>query len=642
MKNLLFLAVIFITSTSIVSAQLFVRPNPTSLEDSYIYAKDVQIYVDGEINLQENATANPVTDTLQASIYLRDDAQLIQGDPVIPAPNTGNGYISVLRSTNSDAYDYNYWSSPVSQSTGSGNQMFGIDRLHDPLGVTESNPATLTTNLNGASSPLQVSRRWLYGYDAGTGSGGSYYFLESNNMIPAGEGFLMKGVDVTATPDQIYDFRGRPNSGDISVDVPPSTFEINSLLSTFMNGEVATGNPYPSALDLNAFLYDPANSGLLKEIKFYDEDRSINSHFYVDNKAGYSVWTPGVENPGGTVIGNQVAATFLNFDNDGNPISTTGTLGTTVIRRISPIGQGFIIQGSPLPGMKTATFKNAHRRFIKESSGISNFKNQENGVSPKSSKSSSSETPTGDDLENGPNKPQIRINAYFGSSHMRQTLLIFNDEATDDYDSGLDGFSPMDATSEMFFPVFTPWDNENTYPLAISSLPLRDRSKRIPFTLQLDTGMNVLITGVEENDLPVRDVFIYDSLKNTYQAITLNRSATLILRAGLYEDRFFIVFMKPRTEGKESDEITKRAKNDVTFFQNNLLTQLEVSNPERYELKKASIFDMRGRLVLNQENLGGASNLTFPTGTFSDGIYLVILTTTDNAVIDYKISVRNR
>ncbi|MGK0376498.1 hypothetical protein [Patiriisocius sp. Uisw_017] len=642
MKNLLFLAAIFIASTSIVSAQLFVRPNPTTLEDSYIYAKDVQIYVDGEINLEENATANPVTDTLQASIYLRDDAQLFQGDPVVPAPNAGTGSISVLRSTNSDAYDYNYWASPVSQSTGTGNQNFGIARLHDPLGVTESNPASLTTNLNGASSPLQISRRWLYGYNAGTGSGGSYYFLESNNMIPAGEGFLMKGVDVTATPDQIYDFRGRPNSGDITIDVPPSTFQTNALLSTLMNGEAATGNPYPSTLDLNAFLYDAANIGLFKEIKFYDEDRSINSHFYVDNKAGYSTWTPGPEDLGGTQSGNQVTATFLNFDNDGNPVSSTGMQGTTVPRRMSPIAQGFIIQGDPSPGMKTATFRNSHRRFIKESSGNSTFKNQENKVSPISSKSSSSDTPSGDVIEDETIQPQIRINTYFGTSHMRQTLLIFDDNATDDYDSGLDGFSPMDATSEMFFPVFTPWDSENTYPLVISSLPVRDRLKRIPFTLQLASSMNVVITGEENLNRPMREVLVYDSFKNTYQKITENRSASLFLKAGLYENRFFIVFTVPHKKGNETDQITQKAKDAVTFFQNNLQTQLEVSNPERFELKKASIFDMRGRLVLNQENLGGATKLTFPTGTFSDGIYLVILTTSDNAIIDYKISVRNR
>ncbi len=37
------------------------------------------------------------------------------------------------------------------------------------------------------------------------------------------------------------------------------------------------GNPYPSAIDMADVVYDNANVGA---IWYYDEDRSIDSHYY--------------------------------------------------------------------------------------------------------------------------------------------------------------------------------------------------------------------------------------------------------------------------------------------------------------------------------------------------------------------------
>jgi len=194
----------------------------------------------------------------------------------------------------------------------------------------------------------------------------------------------------------------------------------------------------------------------------------------------------------------------------------------------------------------------------------------------------------------------------------------------------------------MFFPVYTPWDDRNTFPLVINAVPVNDFNKRIPFTLNLDSEMNVVITGIEEINLPMDYIYVYDLLNDTYQEITGNNSANFFLEQGTYEDRFFVVFTRGIDSNRENEEIANEIKDAVTFFQNNPQTQLEVANPEGYDIKNASIFDMRGRLVLNKENLGDSRRLTFPTGTFSDGIYLVILTTSDNVIIDYKIAVQNR
>jgi hypothetical protein len=81
---------------------------------------------------------------------------------------------------------------------------------------------------------------------------------------------------------------------------------------------------------------------------------------------------------------------------------------------------------------------------------------------------------------------------------------------------------------------------------------------------------------------------------------------------------------------------------NVTFFQNNPLQQLEISNPEGYVIKSALVYDMNGKLVIQEKNLGDQSKYSFYTGNLSDGVYLVKLMTADDIAIDYKAIVHNK
>ncbi|PIB31708.1 hypothetical protein BFP78_07475 [Gaetbulibacter sp. 5U11] len=71
-------------------AQITVR------NDSYIFGNDVVIYVEDDINLME----------VNSSLYLRNEAQIIQG-----AGNTGNsglGRLSIYQEGTVNNYAYNY------------------------------------------------------------------------------------------------------------------------------------------------------------------------------------------------------------------------------------------------------------------------------------------------------------------------------------------------------------------------------------------------------------------------------------------------------------------------------------------------------------------------------------------------------
>ncbi|MBF4983211.1 hypothetical protein FNJ87_02290 [Nonlabens mediterrranea] len=190
MKNFILsiFAVLFIGS---MSAQVYVG-------DGFIYSKGTNLYAKGKINLSTNG-----------KLYLRNEAQLIQGDDV---DNEGAGVLSVFQEGTSNEYTYNYWGSPVGEATSTGNQDFDLNtQIYFPTlqeGFTETgfsstapiadlrtnlvinaslatisstSDATGTTDVQDASqlpsdpviNPLKISGRWLYKYDT-SGSTASY------------------------------------------------------------------------------------------------------------------------------------------------------------------------------------------------------------------------------------------------------------------------------------------------------------------------------------------------------------------------------------------------------------------------------------------------------------------------------------
>jgi hypothetical protein len=603
-------------------AQLYVTPNGVTSTDSYVYVSDEVLFVEQDVNLVAN-TNDPNT---EASIYLRDEAQLIQG--ATASSNSGTGFISVYQDSNSDSYDYNFWASPVGNPNlaGSGNVNFGVLNFYDANTVTQSDQTLVTAGYNGSPSPnLTISRRWLYKRPAGAG----YQAIYSNYAVPAGMGFTMKGVGVSpagGSPfidpmNQNYDFRGRPNNGTIAVGV-------------MANESTLSGNPYPSAIDLNLFYNDPDN-GEIQELRFWDEDRSINSHYYIDNKGGYGTWVPGVSPyiTGGTYV----VPPFLNYDNGGNPSGGQMGSGQMIDRLYAPIGQGFNIFAD-IAGDGLVYYKNSHRIYETESgSPFSNFRGAQ-GTNP---------TNNGPDpaiaVEPNPYAeypPTLRIHNIFGESHFREMLLVLSPQSTDGYDRGLDARHPMDgAIAEAYFPIT---DDKGTLPYVIQTVPY-EIAKRVPLNFEIDQQTPVRVIAAEEINLPSK-VYLWDSVGNTYQEITNGNSANLQLHQGNYENRFFLVFRggpditPPSPAAARSIEVTA----NVDFFQNNRVAELEVSNPEGYDIKSASIFDMSGKLVLNQQDLGNSTRFTFSTSNFSDGVYIVKLTTTDNIVIDYKMTVYNK
>ena len=361
----------------------------------------------------------------------------IQGNNVA---NSGTGYISIHQNNpDSDAWDYSYWSSPVGDQTiaGIGNKNFGALHFFNPQGLkdtdcncflgTDSRVNIPTTNFNGEFNPdMRISSRWLYTY-----SNTTWTRIYDNSDVLPGRGFTMKGLGTT-NHDQTYDFRGRPNNGDIDT---PILAGANSL----------SGNPYPSALDLNKVFYDNID---IESFRFWDEDHSVDSHYYVDNKGGYGVWVPMGADPGGTNPGIYTVAPFLNYNNDGSTGTATGVDGGNYARRFAPVGQGFMLYGA---STGTVTYNNSQRFHIQESSGMSDFRTNEGNPSVTNNPDTAIDVISTLPPDN--RIAHLRLNTYFNETHMRQLVLAFSNEATDGVDRGFDAKSPMDSTSDVYFPI---------------------------------------------------------------------------------------------------------------------------------------------------------------------------------------------
>lgn len=624
MKFLLLSLTMLITTANLF-AQLYVTPNGASSTDSYIYVDNEILFVEQDINLVENNNDA----TTEASIYLRNRAQLIQGTTV--STNIGTGYISVFQDSNSDAYDYNFWGSPVGNPTLTGNRNFGMARVNDSLSVTNSTVALTTPGYNGASSPLTISTRWYYRWNPATQR---YVYNGTGNVVPPGYGFIMKGTDVTVHGDpfldpqnQLYDFRGRPNNGDITIPLQIGVTSSDGV----MNDYTLSGNPYPSALDLNEVFYDAANVGKFSEFRFWDEDRSINSHYYIDNKGGFGTWIPLVEDD--TNPGFYTRPTFYHYGSGGGQGGSTGSMGPIIERRFAPIGQGFMLKALVTGSI---TIKNSHREYVVE--GVANDSQFRSPVPLNNDPIIS----TGGGNDDFNVIPQMRIITVFGeNSHMRDMGLLFHPSSTDGFDLGMDATHPMDAAvADAYFTIGeNPDDSMN---LVIQTVPF-EPFKQVPIAFELEEEMKFEVKVVEQINTPFGKAYLYDSSNGSYREITAGESAVLLLPSGTYEDRFYITFRGDYSDNRNPlTNAQNELSENVDFFQNNPVAQLEISNPEGYNIRSVNIFDMGGKLILTQENLGTQSRLSFPTANFSDGIYLVKLSTVDNLTLDYKITVFNK
>ncbi|WP_203258238.1 T9SS type A sorting domain-containing protein [Hyunsoonleella ulvae] len=635
-SNLIVFTFILLSINECFAQDLYVDNN------SYLYARDIVLFVNDDIRL-ETATSN---------IYMRGNAQLIQNTDT---KNSDAGELSIYQNQTTGIYEYNFWCSPVGVSVdGTTNENVDFDgtNIHDPADHTDltnvaSSAYGYTNSYNGNAA--QLSQRWIYTLISAGGYNGWVYQSSTGN-IASGYGFTLKG---SPNVNNVLDLRGRPNTGDISIDCTFTGVDLDPLSGPSTQAETLTGNPYPSALDLKLFLTDGNGSGfptgtnnrnVLNGEAFFWEQRNINSHNIQDYEGGYSVYTPG-DPTNLSDNGTYATAPFENYNLDGSVNGTTA--GTTQdftannARRYAAVGQGFIVSsldngGAPSGG--TAVFNNAMRLYLAEDSTTggngsvfaknqSKDKNEEN-KKPQVIAMSHNGIDYQQIINNPITIPEIRIHTKIDNTFYRESVIAFRDGTPNNntYNRFFDGKNYEGGLTRDAYLLSE--DKE----LIIKSINYSEDTK-IPMGLKADKdNMPFEVTIHSNKAIPENvTVYIHDKLNDTYTDIR-NNTFSVVLEEGVYNDRFEIAFSKQSTLDTEKIEIS-----DFKVFENLKRNHLEIINPNRKFINAVELYDISGKIVLKQNTVSNKRKHTISTKSLSSGVYVVSLKLSDNQTLNAKV-----
>lgn len=611
MKNFFFLISVFsfLFVCNSVTAQLYVANN----SNYYVYVADDYLFVNQEVNLQG-----------AGNLYLRNESQLLQGVGTTVSGNRGTGKLSVFQEGTANNFTYNYWCSPVGNASAAiGNEAFGITMFNSPSGLITSTAALTTAGINGTASPLTISAYWIWKFLSNS-EYADWIFAGSGSTINAGEGFTMKGVagtDATTVlgvqnnpgDSQRYDFRGKPNDGDIDI----------ALLT---DQTTLTGNPYPSAINLNMFLTDASNLTKSDGVAYFWEQSGVTSHNLSQYLGGYGSY---VGNASVGSPGTYIAATWDTYNGDGSLNTTGGSTGSSYKRMFCPVGQGFMIDGTADGNVQ---MKNSFRVAVKE--GVANNSEFNRKANLKNNDEYWGEIPNTAKMDytqySKEELPQIKIHTTFNDISTREIALAFSVDSTDGYDLGKDAKSPDEKAIDAYFPLV---DTSKEY--LISTLPFEE-NKKIPLALKCDkTTLFKVTVGLLVNYDLSENIFIFDKLtgeyhdiKNNFFEVSLDETAT---------DRFEITFKDASLSTVDADLLES-----FSIYQNNDLDKLVISNPKSLDLKSCGVYDIAGKLIFGKQKLGNNTEYSFPTASLSDGIYIVKLKTKENLEIGKKVIVTRK
>lgn len=570
---------------------------------------DLGMFVDSGITIKMNNDTKIQNDwylKLDGKIDLVGKSQLVQTTNSI-LDVTSAGSIERDQSGQSNKFNYNYWSSPVSAlSTTSNNNSYTVDSVMkdgtDPANIKN---ITWTTGYNGdaSTSPITLSNYWIFKFQNVSPVYANWAKIGQTGSLLTGQGFTLKGSGA-ATATQNYTFVGKPNSGAISSPIAPS----NSNLS---------GNPYPSAIDASLFIKNntagyaetisPSTTGTLY---FWEQFTTNATHILAQYQGGYATRN---------IVGGTPPASPSGVSGSGS--------STRVPGRYIPVGQGFFVNGSATGG--TINFTNAQRAFVKENDAINS------NVLFRHSASSVVETQFNNKQDAIPAETEfakIRLGFNSANDFNRQILLGFmNENATSGIDLGYDAtlidVQPNDiyflnANTKLVIQGDGYFNTANVYPLAVKTAIAGNVKFTLDATEQFDAS---------------QEVYIYDNTTKLYHDIR-KEVFEISLPTGTVTDRFSLRF---KTESALATNNFDTIDTIAVIFTNNDNTIIIKNNLLDTTVKSVSLFNILGQSISTWDVKNkNQTKIEIPvTNNLSTGTYIVRLQTT-NGDVSKKIIIK--
>ncbi|TRX36703.1 T9SS sorting signal type C domain-containing protein [Flavobacterium restrictum] len=515
----------------------------------YTMASDVDVantltITNGGVTLQDGfalTVGDAVTVTNPGTLTIENNASLVQ--TTFTGANVGD--IIVKRNTSPLLeYDFTFWASPTSGTQTLNN--FAPNSLGDKFYIYDNDYINI--------SPYTT-------------------------VFDPGIGYVIRAAQGTSssipTVDTSSAFQGVPNNGTITI---PVTVRPSDSL-----GERLIGNPYPSAIDADAFIDANITTGT--------GTQTISGTLYF--------WTHNSRPVGN----NYLDADYATYTKAGGAGVLTGSANISAPTQFIPSGQGFFVEvdapGDVVFDNTMRDINNTNTNFYKTGS-------------TKKSKSVLSET------------DRIWLNLTNGVSGS-QTLVTYITNATNDFDPGYDGLVYNDLQPFALFSLL------GTDKLVIQgrALPFTD-SDMVPlgYSINLAGDATIAIDHVDGLFLDDQGIYLEDKLTNVIWDLKSD-PYMFTSEVGTFNDRFVLRYT---------------AALGTTDF--NALNKSVLVSKDKKELKITStvaaikqiaVFDVLGRSIFDKKEIN-ANEFKTSTISLSNQIAIVKVTLEDGKILTKKVA----
>jgi hypothetical protein len=486
------------------------------------------------------------------TLTFENNASLVQ--TAFTGANAGN--VTYKRATTTiREFDYTYWSSPVAAQ-----------------------------NLLALSPTTKLDK--FFTFDASTD-----YWVQANpstTTMTIGKGYIIRGIPLPSPPipPGFYNFSfvGIPNNGDLSIPVTNGT--TSNLI----------GNPYPSAIYADQFLFD--NKSVI--------DGTI--YFWTHNTP-IAIGTPDPGTGAWAYSGNDYASYSLT----GGVGTGTGTSAISSGPAVKPTGkiaagQSFFTTSTAAGG--TVKFTNTMRV-----DGSGNPLNNSNFYKTKNTKAKTNTT-----IE----KNRVWLNLTNTQGAFKQTLVGYITGATNTWDNLYDGES-FDGND---FLDFYSINQDMNLTIQGRALPF-DENDEIPLGYRIAVDGTFTI-NIDETDglLADQPVYIEDKLTNTIFDLKAG-NYTFKTAAGTFNDRFVLRYTS-KTLGTSDFDV---ANNKIIVSVKN--KQIKI-NSFVETIDKVAIYDESGRQIYQRDKVN-SNELLIPNFVSSHQILIVKTSLQNGKTVTNKI-----
>lgn len=544
---------------------------------------------------------------LNGNIDLEGESQLIQDHGSI-LDNSSLGWLEVNQKGKLSSFNYNYWTSPVSDIEMNNNMGYTLGnilfdgRLEDnPLGINFQ-PGYYVADKPRTNPAATVSTEWIWDFRSNDADEYmQWQFMGKDFTQLVGAGYSMKGTDGSVGPtegSQEYTFKGKPNNGNI----PTDNVIDGARLSIGSGKNYLVGNPFPSAIDGEKFIND--NQGIFNGSLYFWDHFGGSTHILEEYVGGYATWNKS----GGLKA----------ISNDWRII---GGNGTKEPGRFIPVAQGFFLP--PIEGISGGdiNFNNTQRVFVT----VSQEPLDPNDDDPslflqQEEKKTKGEPPTRSSEDT---RMKIRLKYESPKGYHRQILVTRDENSSIGFDLGYDAPLIENNIEDMYW-----WFDENGF--VIQGVPDFEKEQILPLAIKTSEGGEFQIKIDKTENWPVsKELYLNDKLNDTIHDILKEPYFGKTETAGEIKDRFELVFFKEKAQ--DPDIIDPIEPEPELPIDNSLVDirysifdrQVKITNFDMLEVDKVMIFDMGGKLIQVFDELPTEQEIRLGMQPVRSGVYIV-------------------